>query len=359
MFRFIALWKDEQLPLKILETAEAKPGLSIPRIRELISSIEAYADRIDAISDRTVYRFLAENRLSWKDRTKLLRQKASSADNLQRYENDVPIPASAEEVPKDVLKRYLQRVNIARIMLDDNLDPHTKQRYRNRYCSKHHVSETTVRHYATRYKNGGPEALFFFQRKPEKQPRIHNRRLASKVLETAKAKPGLSIPRIRKSISEIDRYRKSIDRISDRTIYHFLAENGFSKGDRMKMCGFTSPELVKKGDYSSLQHMLKIMNCNLEYEYAGPTTRENLTTNEFHELVACIRDKPLRYRNRAVAAIANYEDVPTGIIARCLFVSPRTVMNQVHQFHLQHAILFGASPEACGFDAAGIETRVR
>ncbi len=85
----------------------------------------------------------------------------------------------------------------------------------------------------------------------------------------------------------------------------------------MKMCGFTTPELVKKGDYLSLQHMLKIMQCNLEYEYASPTTRENLTTNEFHELVACIRDKPLRYRNRAVAVIANYEGVPTGIIARC------------------------------------------
>lgn len=333
MFRFIALWKDEQLPLKILETAKANPGLSIPRIRELISSTEGYADRIDAISDRTVYRFLAENHLSWKDRTKLLRQKASSADNLQRYENNVPIPAAAEEVPKYVLKRYRQRVNIARIMLDDNLDPHTKRHYKNRYCSKHHVSEATVRNYATRYKNGGPEALFFFQRKPEKQPRIHNRRLASDVLETAKKHPSFSIPRLRKSISEIDRYMKGIDRISDRTICRFLAENGFSKRDRMKMCGFTSPELVKKGYYSSLQHILKIMQCNLVYEYASPTTRENLTTNEFHELMACMRDKPLRYRNRAVAAIANYEGVPTGIIARCLFISPRTVKNQVHRFH--------------------------
>jgi len=65
-------------------------------------------------------------------------------------------------------------------------------------------------------------------------------------------------------LSEIDRYRKTIARISYRTICRFLAENGFSKRDRMKMCGFTSPELVKKGDYSSLQHMLKIMQCNLK-----------------------------------------------------------------------------------------------
>lgn len=333
MFRFTALWKDEQLPLKILETAKTKPSLSITRIRELISSIEGYAERIDTISDRTIYRFLAANRLSWKDRMKLLRQKVSTADNLQRYENDVPIPAGAGEVPKDVLKRYRQRVSIARIMLDDNLDPHTKRHNRNRYCSKHYVTETTVRHYATRYKNGGPEALFFFQRKFEKQPRIHNSRLASKVLETAEKHPSFSIRRIRKLITEIDRYRKSIDRISDRTIHRFLNENGLSKRERMKMCGFISPELVKKGDYSSLQQMLKIMQCNLEYEYASPTTRENLTTDEFHELVACIRDRQLCYRNRAVVIIANYEGVPTGMIAKCLFISSRTVWNHVHQFH--------------------------
>ena len=141
MSRFMALWKDAQLPLKILEIAKAKPGMPISQIKKLISSIEGYADRIDAISERTVYRFLAENHLSQKDRMKILLREVSFSKDLQRYENDVPLPAGAEEMPRDVLKRYRQRVKIARIMMDDNLNSHTKRHFRNRYCSKHHVTE--------------------------------------------------------------------------------------------------------------------------------------------------------------------------------------------------------------------------
>ncbi len=119
---------------------------------------------------------------------------------------------------------------------------------------------------------------------------------------------------------------------SSSTIYNILEENGQSKKDRMKMCGFKSPELVKKGDYTSLQHMLEIIQCNFEYEYADPTTIENLTADEFNELVACIRDKPLRYRKKAIVIIAHYEGIPNRIIASCLFISPRSVKRQIHQF---------------------------
>ena len=333
MARFTALWKDEQLLLKILETAKAKPGLSILQIRDLLSNIDGYANRINTISDRTLYRFLTENHLSLKDRMMLLKQEVCISDNLYKYKNDVPIPVGAGEVPKDVLKRYRQRVRIAQIMVDDNLGLYTKRNYRYRYCSKHHIGERTVRNYAAKYKEGGPEALFFFKRGSSKQPKIPNSQLASKVLETAKKYPSFSIRRIRKLITEIDQYRKSIDLISDRTIHRFLSENGLSKRERMKMCGFISPELIKKGDYLSLQNMLKIMQCNLEYEDAHPTTRAKLTSDEFHQLVAYIRDQPLSYRNKVVTVIANYEGVPTGIITRCLFISQRTAWNYIHLFH--------------------------
>jgi len=325
------LYKDEQFALKILETFRENPGWSVPCVREMISGIKTCSDKINVISDRTLYRFLAENNLSQKYRMRLLKDKVSTTDNLQQYDNNIPIPTGVEKASNKVLKGYRQRVKIARLMLNQNLDPHTKRYYNRQFCSKHHITERTVYRYAALYKNEGPEALFFSKPGSKKQSRKYNSHFASIVLETAKKHPSFSIPRIRKSISEIEQYKKIIDRISDRTIYRLLAKNGLSKEDRMKMCSFKNLKLVKKGDYLSLQYMLKILQCNLKYEDASPATKENLTIDEFNELVVCIRDKPLRYRNKAVAVIANYEGVPIGIIAQCLFMSPKTARRYIQQ----------------------------
>ena len=83
---------------------------------------------------------------------------------------------------------------------------------------------------------------------------------------------------------------------------------------------------------TSLQHIMKIMQCKLEYDYAESTTKENLNTDDFNALVTCIRDKPLCYRNKAVTVIAHFEGIPNGRIAKCLSITPRTVERQIHQF---------------------------
>ena len=49
-------------------------------------------------------------------------QKQKIVEDLPKYEGDLPIPVGAEKVKKEVIKKYRQRVRIARIITDKHLD---------------------------------------------------------------------------------------------------------------------------------------------------------------------------------------------------------------------------------------------
>jgi transposase InsO family protein len=64
---------DEQLRGKIIELVHELPTRSVPTLRRLLHGDEQYAETIGCISDRTIYRFLAENSLSRRERRQMLR----------------------------------------------------------------------------------------------------------------------------------------------------------------------------------------------------------------------------------------------------------------------------------------------
>jgi len=66
--------RDEQLRDKIIELVRDLPTRSVPTLRRLLGEDKQHAEKIRCISDRTVYRFLAENGLSWKQRYRMLRE---------------------------------------------------------------------------------------------------------------------------------------------------------------------------------------------------------------------------------------------------------------------------------------------
>lgn len=60
--------RDEALRKKILDLMDERPGRTVPQIRRLLSGDTGYCDRVQAVSDRTIYRFLQEQGLTWKAR---------------------------------------------------------------------------------------------------------------------------------------------------------------------------------------------------------------------------------------------------------------------------------------------------
>lgn len=88
-------------------------------------------------------------------------QKQKIVEDLPKYEGDLPIPVGAEKVKKEVIKKYRQRVRIARIITDKHLDTSLRRHCRDLYCSETQVTARTVRRYGQIYEEKGPEALFF------------------------------------------------------------------------------------------------------------------------------------------------------------------------------------------------------
>jgi transposase len=62
---------DAQLREKILEMIEEIPARSVPKLRRLLNETEEFRDRISQISDRSVYRFLVEHGLGYRERQHL------------------------------------------------------------------------------------------------------------------------------------------------------------------------------------------------------------------------------------------------------------------------------------------------
>jgi transposase InsO family protein len=63
---------DQSLADKILALIDELPTRSIPQLRRLLTKDEEYRDKIAVVSDRTVYRFLAENNRGHMQRRRLL-----------------------------------------------------------------------------------------------------------------------------------------------------------------------------------------------------------------------------------------------------------------------------------------------
>ena len=59
---------DEALREKLLELIEEHPRRTVPQLRRLLNRDSQYAPGISSVSDRTIYRFLSENGLGWRER---------------------------------------------------------------------------------------------------------------------------------------------------------------------------------------------------------------------------------------------------------------------------------------------------
>jgi len=70
---------DEQLRTKILALVKELPTRSISRLRRLLSADESYAAKVCQISDRSIYRFLQENGLGYRERQSMLGEKVQRA----------------------------------------------------------------------------------------------------------------------------------------------------------------------------------------------------------------------------------------------------------------------------------------
>ena len=136
-----------------------------------------------------------------------------------------------ESIPEQEYQRYLKRLEIVELILDGTIEAETKRRGQQQYCEDNGVSMRTVSNYIRRYREKGRMGLLFY-RPRVRSPRIHDEDLRKKIIELFHELPTRSVPRIRSLLHGDEQYGQKLDRISDRTIYRFLTENGLSQRER-------------------------------------------------------------------------------------------------------------------------------
>ena len=139
-----------------------------------------------------------------------------------------------QEIPEKSFEDWQRRLALVETLNDEGIDDLTKKELRQDYCRFHNVSDRTIRNYLKKYREKGADGLLFC-RKREKSSRIEDERLRKKITDLLNELPTRTVPRLRRLISQDVELAPLVLKISDRTIYRFLAENNLSQNQRYRM----------------------------------------------------------------------------------------------------------------------------
>ena len=141
------------------------------------------------------------------------------------------MPFDWNDVPQHLMDDYQERVRLVETLLDDSVSEPDKKDLREEYCRIHDVTGRTIRNYLAWYREGGADKLLFYHPSP-KAARINDPSLAQAILSLINERPTRTVRQIRYLLlSQVD-FKDKIDKVSDRTIYRFLLEQGLSKSVR-------------------------------------------------------------------------------------------------------------------------------
>lgn len=139
-------------------------------------------------------------------------------------------------------ERYVKQAQILELvesLCDESLSDEEHRQVKQLYMEIHGVCERTIRNYLFRYRAGGAQELL---KVPERNPspRIYDQELAEAIAALMNERPSRTVPMIRKLVAADERLHDAISQVSDRTIYRFLAEQGFSHQERRRLSGTQS-----------------------------------------------------------------------------------------------------------------------
>ena len=131
------------------------------------------------------------------------------------------------------LEAWKTRVELVETLLDERIHETERAEIRRGYLREYGVTDRTIRNYLKTYRESGADGLLF--RRAGTRPRslrIHDDALRGKLLELVEEHPRRTVPQLRRLLSRDSQFAPSIGRISDRTIYRFLFENGLGYKER-------------------------------------------------------------------------------------------------------------------------------
>ena len=139
-----------------------------------------------------------------------------------------------DQLPDAVVEAFIERLHLVEMLLDPLLPAADKRAEQRHYQQQHGVGERTIRGYLHRYRKRGPRSLLFYRPRPT-SARVHDAALRAKLLELIDELPTRSVPQLRKLIAADAELGAKLARISDRTLYRFLADHGLTMSVRYRL----------------------------------------------------------------------------------------------------------------------------
>jgi putative transposase len=137
------------------------------------------------------------------------------------------------DIPEKEQTAYEKRLALVESLTDNSITETERKQIRKNYLQENGISERTICNYLKRYRHYGAAGLLFFQKK-EPARRIQDEKLRNRILEMVHERPSRTVPKIRELLNETD-LKEAVSRISNRTIYRFLAEQGLTEKQRYRM----------------------------------------------------------------------------------------------------------------------------
>ena len=139
------------------------------------------------------------------------------------------------DIPDARFDAFQLRLELVELLLDERVSFREKREAKQTYRVAHRVSERTIRRYIQLYRKNGARGLLFYRFPTRQAERIDDPLLRAKLLELVHELPTRSIPQLRRLLAGNDEFAQKIEKISDRSIYRFLAERSLGKKDRIAL----------------------------------------------------------------------------------------------------------------------------
>jgi transposase InsO family protein len=149
-------------------------------------------------------------------------------------------PIDWQGIGEQEFQRYLKRLQIVELILDPTVDAASKKKLRAQFLQDNGVNDRTVSNWLARYIKEGPAALLFARRRRSRSLRIVDAKLRGHILALVRENPARSVAGLRRLLKDDDEYGGLIARVSDRTLYRFLSENGLAAAARRTMLEHTA-----------------------------------------------------------------------------------------------------------------------
>lgn len=140
-----------------------------------------------------------------------------------------------QDLPDGEYEGYLKRLRIVELLLEQGICPEVKKHMREQFCREHRVSVRTLGTWLARYRKQGPRGLMFTRHRRPRSLRIADAQLRTKILQLVSELPSRSVAKLRRLVGVDPSLAEKIARVSDRSIYRFLQDNGLGLKSRQSM----------------------------------------------------------------------------------------------------------------------------